>query len=66
MPFETARRLTMSAGVGLVRAPGDGDALYRLADRALYDAKQGGRNRTCFLTAGFDAADASRPDGARR
>jgi diguanylate cyclase (GGDEF)-like protein/PAS domain S-box-containing protein len=27
MPFETAGRLTMSAGVGLVRAPGDGDAL---------------------------------------
>ena len=58
-PFQTVGRLTMSAGVGLVRAPGDGDALYRLADRALYEAKQGGRNRTCCLTAGFGASDAA-------
>ena len=34
----------MSAGVGLMPTPSDGDALYRLADRALYEAKQNGRN----------------------
>jgi hypothetical protein len=37
----------VSAGVGLMPTPSDGDALYRLADRALYEAKQNGRNRTC-------------------
>ena len=46
-PFVTAGVLTMSAGVGLMPTPSDGDALYRLADRALYEAKQNGRNRTC-------------------
>jgi diguanylate cyclase (GGDEF)-like protein/PAS domain S-box-containing protein len=46
-PFAAAGGLTMSAGVGLMPTPSDGDALYRLADRALYEAKQNGRNRTC-------------------
>ena len=46
-PFGRAGRLTMSAGVGLQVTPCDGDALYRLADRALYEAKQRGRDRTC-------------------
>ncbi|MGH2877707.1 MAG: diguanylate cyclase [Solirubrobacteraceae bacterium] len=46
-PFGLAGRLTMSAGVGLVSTPSDGDALYRMADRALYEAKQSGRDRTC-------------------
>ncbi len=46
-PFGRAGTLTMSAGVGLVPTPCDGDVLYRLADRALYEAKQRGRNRTC-------------------
>ena len=46
-PFGRAGNLTMSAGVGLVFTPSDGDALYRLADRALYEAKQRGRSRTC-------------------
>jgi diguanylate cyclase (GGDEF)-like protein/PAS domain S-box-containing protein len=51
VPFPTAGELTMSAGVGLMEAPADGDLLYRLADRALYEAKQQGRNRTaCRLT----------------
>jgi diguanylate cyclase (GGDEF)-like protein/PAS domain S-box-containing protein len=51
-PFGRAGQLTMSAGVGLVSTPSDGDALYRMADRALYDAKQSGRNRTCCHGAG--------------
>jgi diguanylate cyclase (GGDEF)-like protein/PAS domain S-box-containing protein len=49
--FPGAGTLTMSAGVGLSNTPSDGDALYRLADRALYEAKQSGRNRTCCHTA---------------
>ncbi|MFL5864453.1 MAG: PAS domain S-box protein [Solirubrobacteraceae bacterium] len=51
-PFGRAGKLTMSAGVGLVSTPSDGDALYRLADRALYEAKQSGRNRTCWRGTG--------------
>jgi diguanylate cyclase (GGDEF)-like protein/PAS domain S-box-containing protein len=46
-PFGRAGTLTMSAGVGLISTPSDGDALYRTADRALYEAKQRGRNCTC-------------------
>jgi diguanylate cyclase (GGDEF)-like protein/PAS domain S-box-containing protein len=45
--FGRAGTLTMSAGVGLMPTPCDGDVLYRMADRALYEAKQRGRNRTC-------------------
>jgi diguanylate cyclase (GGDEF)-like protein/PAS domain S-box-containing protein len=52
-PFGRAGKLTMSAGVGLVSTPSDGDALYRMADRALYEAKQSGRNRTCCHGAGI-------------
>jgi diguanylate cyclase (GGDEF)-like protein/PAS domain S-box-containing protein len=51
-PFGRAGTLTMSAGVGLVSTPSDGDTLYRMADRALYEAKQSGRNRTCCHGAG--------------
>ena len=51
-PFGRAGTLTMSAGVGLMTTPSDGDALYRLADRALYEAKQNGRNRTCCHAGG--------------
>jgi diguanylate cyclase (GGDEF)-like protein len=47
LPFGRAGTLTMSAGVGLISTPSDGDALYRIADRALYEAKQRGRNCTC-------------------
>lgn len=61
VPFLTAGRLTMSAGVGVMLAPGDGDALYRLADRALYDAKQSGRDRTCSLSSGLDGVEAAGP-----
>ena len=60
-PFRGAGELTMSAGVGVVDAPFDTDLLYELADRALYEAKQAGRNRTCCGLAG-PAAGASQGD----
>ncbi len=73
VPFATAGQLTMSAGVGLMEAPSDGDALYRLADRALYEAKQQGRNRTSCRTAApmvdpcvSDSADDGDDDGMPR
>jgi diguanylate cyclase (GGDEF)-like protein/PAS domain S-box-containing protein len=56
VPFETAGQLTMSAGVGVMESPPEGDALYRLADRALYAAKQEGRNRTSCMSAEPPAA----------
>jgi diguanylate cyclase (GGDEF)-like protein/PAS domain S-box-containing protein len=47
-PFEDVGSLTMSAGVAVAQLPCEGPELYRLADRALYDAKQAGRDRTCM------------------
>jgi diguanylate cyclase (GGDEF)-like protein/PAS domain S-box-containing protein len=62
-PFARAGRLTMSAGVGLVSTPSDGDVLYRMADRALYEAKQSGRSRTCCHGAGVLRAQPRRAAG---
>jgi len=44
---EAAPYVTVSAGVHVIRcgASGDTDSLYDLADKALYAAKSGGRNR---------------------
>jgi len=46
-PFAGVGTLTMSAGVGAVDTPADPETIYRIADRALYEAKQSGRDRTC-------------------
>ncbi len=53
-PFAGAGPLTISAGVGVITVPADGTALYSLADRALYEAKQSGRNCTCCQTLGAE------------
>lgn len=43
-------RITASFGVtGMLAGDGDFEALLRRADRALYRAKQAGRNRTCVV-----------------
>jgi diguanylate cyclase (GGDEF)-like protein len=43
-------QVTGSVGVVAVPAPTDPVALYELADRAAYEAKRAGRNRTVVLT----------------
>jgi diguanylate cyclase (GGDEF)-like protein/PAS domain S-box-containing protein len=45
-PFPGVGVLTMSAGVSTASQAADDQELYRAADRALYEAKQTGRNRT--------------------
>jgi diguanylate cyclase (GGDEF)-like protein len=41
--------VTTSIGVGFVQAPENFDALYNVADRALYQAKEAGRNQFAVL-----------------
>ncbi len=51
--------VTCSFGVAqLGRSMRDGTALYEAADRAMYDAKQGGRNMVCCCLAGPGAVGA--------
>lgn len=45
-PFPEAGRVTVSAGIASFHEAGDRDTLFRQADRALYEAKRRGRNRT--------------------
>ena len=48
-PFAVIGSLTLSAGIGVSCTPCGPDRLYALADRALYEAKRSGRNRTrCY------------------
>jgi diguanylate cyclase (GGDEF)-like protein len=49
-------QVTGSVGVVAVPAPTDPVALYELADRASYEAKRAGRNRTVALAAASGAA----------
>ena len=64
-PFAEVGSLTLSAGIGVSCTPCSPARLYALADRALYEAKRSGRNRTrCYRDpAGADEAG-SRPDSA--
>lgn len=52
-------RVTASMGVAVAREAADADALIAAADAALYRAKQQGRDRTAFATAGETAGDAA-------
>lgn len=48
---DTGLQVTASVGaVRVVGAPPDGDTVLRLADRCLYEAKAGGRNRVVMAT----------------
>jgi diguanylate cyclase (GGDEF)-like protein/PAS domain S-box-containing protein len=59
-PFELAGTVTISAGVCSLEDGADAEALLRLADTALYRAKNGGRNATVRYT---DQADAGAAPG---
>jgi diguanylate cyclase (GGDEF)-like protein/PAS domain S-box-containing protein len=53
--------LTLTASIGIAVHPGDGsdyDALAKGADAAMYRAKEGGRNTSCFYTAEIQAQQA--------
>ena len=52
--------MTCSFGVAqLGRGMRDGTALYEAADRAMYDAKQGGRNAVRLFASSAEATGAS-------
>jgi diguanylate cyclase (GGDEF)-like protein/PAS domain S-box-containing protein len=49
-PFETVGKVTVSAGICAVERGLNGEDVVRFADRALYWAKDGGRNTTFLYT----------------
>jgi diguanylate cyclase (GGDEF)-like protein/PAS domain S-box-containing protein len=51
-PFDVVGTVTISAGVCSLQEAGDAESLLRLADIALYRAKDSGRNATCRYTSG--------------
>ena len=61
-PFPRIGSLTVSAGVCALTDADDGD-LYKHADRALYAAKQQGRNRTVLYTPQIAPGPSVEPDG---
>jgi diguanylate cyclase (GGDEF)-like protein/PAS domain S-box-containing protein len=60
-PFADAGVLTLSAGIGVTRTPCNPARLYALADRALYEAKRSGRNRTRCCQDPARTADPAQP-----
>ncbi len=65
-PFPQVGTLTLSAGVCELAAAGSAQHLYRLADQALYRAKQHGRDQTARYAAEIRATAQSQPGSARR
>jgi len=65
-PFAQVGRLTLSAGIGVSATPCNPARLYALADRALYEAKRAGRNRTrCYREpAGAGGAESTGGSGS--
>jgi diguanylate cyclase (GGDEF)-like protein/PAS domain S-box-containing protein len=62
IPFPRIGSVTLSAGVCVLTDADDGD-LYKHADRALYAAKQQGRNRTILYTRQIASEPSVEPGG---
>jgi diguanylate cyclase (GGDEF)-like protein len=64
-PFENIGRVTLSAGVCSTESAADVETLMHDADRALYWAKDSGRNMTVLYTDEIPDRAAATPSGAR-